>query len=393
MAVLFPFPPNYSSAPVETLEALSEVLRSRDGSEQRRALRLRHRRSIQYKYTLLNTRDFQRHQNLLMGKQNQEIALPVWMDRRHTTASNAIGSTTVAIDPAGYSFVEGGWLIFFRSATDYEIAEILTVGANVVLSAPLAKAWPAGTNVYPLLYGRTTTSLSVDRHTDNKLEGTFTFTADPVKTDPFTPEGSAPVVYDGLEVITSQPNWASAIEGTFDFNFDVFDNATGAFSVFLQDLYSRNTRRYSWSLFNRAQILEFRKFLKRCRGMVKTFWVPTWTQDFTIVSNVGAADAFIVVEPNGYLELVGNNPTRDRIMIRTRSGQVYYRKIVSMAVASGGVNTRLNLDSSLGTAYTVAQLKPVSALNRCRFATDKVDLTWNSDSIVTVTTTLTTVPA
>lgn len=391
MAVLFPFPPNYDTSPTESLEMLSDVLRCYDGSEQRRAIRERHRRAFQYKYTLLNTKDFERNQNLLMGKQNQEMALPVWMDIRRTATANIIGDTTVDIDPTNYSFVEGGSLVFFASPTLYEIAEILTVGSDVELTLPLTKNWPVGSAVYPLLYGSTLISLPVQRHTDNKLEGTFTFKGDPVKTDPFTPAGTAPTIYDSKEVVTTQPNWISAIDGSFDFNFDTLDPGPGAVENMLHDIYSRNIRRYSWTLKNRAEIAEFRKFLARCRGMVKTFWAPTWTQDFTIVSNVASGNAYIIIAQNGYLEYAVHNSARDRVVIRTHTGQTYYRRITS--VVADGANIRLNLNASLGTAYTVAQLKPVSALNLCRFATDKVDLIWNTDSVVTVTTTLTTVPA
>lgn len=391
-AIVFPFAPNFNADVTETLEWRSDILRTFDGNEQRRAVRTKARRYFEYKYTLTSL-DQQMLQSMLWGWQNRAFMLPIWTDKRKLTQAQSIGNTTLFIDPTNYSFVAGGSAIIMQSPTNYEVVQLLTVTPTVTTARGLEKSWPIGTAVYPIVPGYMRESVPVLRYTDNAMDGSLSFVTSADVVDPYTPDSTAPITYDGIEVTTTQPNWRDNIDTTFDYKFSLVDMQSGTIASIPHDTYSRNTRKYSWLLGSRAEILDFRKFLGRRKGQVKTFWVPSWTQDFTVVANIAASDTSILFTDNLFRQMIGVNTAHNRIMFRMKTGQVFYRRITDVQIALDGVSTSVSIDTPLGTAFTIAQVKSVHMLNLCRLATDKIDIVWKSNNVATVDTTLMTVPA
>lgn len=391
-AIVFPFAPNFDDDFTESLEWKTDILRAYDGSEQRRALRTKARRSFEYKYLLKST-DQQIFQNILWGWQNRAYLLPVWSDIVRVTAAVNIGDLTINANPTNLSFFPATSAVLFKDASNYEVVDIDTLSTTIKLSRATTKAWPVGTAVFPVVAGYVEESVSISRMTDNVMSGSVRFKTSPTSTDPYTPTATATTTYNSLEVITVQPNWADNIDYTFDFQRDDIDFDTGAFYVIGTELYSRNTRKFAWLLNGRSAILSFRQFLARCRGQAKTFYVPSWTNDFTVIADIGSGTTTLTVTDNQFRQVVGVNTAHDRIMIRMTDGSVFYRQITGVGVAGDGVNTLLSIDSALGTAYTKDKVKAVHMLHLCRLGTDKVDIVWKTNSIAQVSTTLMTVPA
>lgn len=388
--IVFAFPINFDKDLTETLEWKTDILVSRDGSEQRRALRTKARRSMGY-YLSLNGFEQQLFQNSMLGWQNRVFALPVWTDKRATTSAMAIGATVVPVNPTNYGFVIGDSLILWKDAQTFEVGEILSLSTTITLRNATTTAWPAGTLVFPLMQAKLPNQNPVTRYTDSVMDTDVTFTTNPAVTNPVIPTVAAPSTYDGLEVITVQPNWINNIDTSFEYNFDTVDHQVGAISWFASANFGRILRAYSWLLTTRAEITAFRGYLGRMNGRQKTCWVPSWTDDFKVLNSIGASDTSITVKDNGFRKLIGATTAHDRIMIKMKNGTIYYRRITGVQLAADTINTQLNLNASLGVAYNAADVKIVHMLNRCRLATDKVELKWKANNTVIVSTSFITV--
>lgn len=388
--IVFAFPIDFERDLVETLEWKTEIITSQDGSEQRRALRTKPRRSIGYYLSLVGF-DQQLYQNSLLGWQNRVFALPVWTDKRVTTSAMVAGATTIPVNPANYSFVVGDSVILYADAQTFEVGEIASLTTTINLKNATSIAWPTGTKVYPLIQAKGATQIPVTRYTDTVLTSNVNLITSPSVTDPYIPVVEAPSTYDGLEVITVQPNWINNIDNSFEYQFDTVDKQTGGIAWFTSQTYGRILRSYSWLLTTRAEIYAFRGYLGRMNGRQKTCWVPSFTQDFNVIGNVGSSDTSIVVKDNGFRKLIGVQAAYDRIMIKMKNGTIYYRKINSITLAGDAINTQLNLNTNFGVAYAASDFKTIHLLHRCRLATDKVDLLWKANSAVIVSTTFMTV--
>jgi hypothetical protein len=392
-AVLFPFIANFRDDYNEGLEWKSDVLRSYDGSEQRRALRTKPRRDFNYKFSLFKD-DSQLFRNLMFGWQNRVFAVPVWADRQVLASDQSAGDTVLSANPTNYSFAVGSPAVIYVSPTEYEVVEVESVGSTTITANNgLFQDWPAGTAVYPVVLAHLPVSVPINQLTDTVLEGDAAFMTSPDVTDPYMPDAAPPLTYDGKELITEQPNWVSPLDGSFDYRFNTIDGQVGPVDWRTTETTARNTRKYRWLFSDRARIRLFREFLARRRGQVKPFWVPSWTDDFTLVDNVNPGDSSIGVADNGFRTMIGTNTARDRIVVRLHNGTSYYRRITGVSVDLDGVTTRLILDAPLGVLVTPATVKAINMLNLCRLATDRVTISWKSDSVAVVETSLITVPA
>jgi len=389
--VVWPYGPNWSGDVTEDLAWLTDVLRSFNGAEQRRSLRTKARRTFSYPFMTARI-ESARLENLLWGWQNRIYALPVFTDKPKMLVDHPRGTTVLSVSTATYGFTNGGLAAAYADERSIEVVEIDTVSANtLLLTRPLERDWPRGTIVMPMVLGHLPTSVPLARRTSQALTGVLTFTCDPVTVDPFTPDAAPSVLYDGLEVLLRQPNWSGALSNDFQFQFDTIDQQTGAIVWDQTEEYPRIQRAYTWLLNGRTQILAFREMLGRLRGRAKPLWVPTWHDDFVVQRPIGAADTGIAVLENEFRQMVGADPSRDRIMIRLRDGTIFYRKIVGLS--SDGTLALLTMDAALGREVPLGDVKTIHLLMRSRLATDTVTLTWKSGEAATVNAAFITVPA
>lgn len=195
--------------------------------------------------------------------------------------------------------------------------------------------------------------------------------------------------YEGLDLLLDQPNWSRSVSSDISYAFATIDSGSGAIAWRATEDFARVFRKYSWTLKTRGEAETFKAFLARHRGQQVAFWVPTWSRDFVPAAPVGQRDVSIDVEDRDFLH-VGVDPSRDRLLICLASGDTYIRRITDVADLGGGV-LRLTLDRPLGAVIATSDIKIIHLLNRCRFATDKITLSWLTDGVATVESTLLTV--
>lgn len=387
--VVWPFGPSWDTPLTESLQWLTNILRSFDGSEQRRSLRTKARRNFSYQFKTTREQSA-RMENLLWGWQNRTYALPVWSDKTKLAEGMAAGAEYLPVDTTTFSFTPGGMAVIYGSASEMEVVEILTIQpGSLGLIRPTQMTWLKGAVVMPVVLGHLPTAVPLLRRSSQAAVGTLTFTTSPTDTPAYTPVGAPAVVYDGYEVITRQPNWVSGLDNTFEYLFDTLDQQTGPITWDTTEETPRITRRYSWMLRDRNQVKDFRSLLGRLNGMQKTIWIPTWHDDFKITQLIGVADLSIHVAENDFRLLVGTDLARDRIMVRLADGTVFYRRITG--VSADELGPILIIDEPFNREIQVAEVKAIHLLMKSRLATDNVDVVWRTDRVATVDTTFITV--
>lgn len=380
VARVFPFKPNWSSPVVETLEWKTDILRSRDGTEQRRALRTLARRGFDFNI-LLKKELSAALEAFLWGWQNRYFAIPVWTDRGRLTADASTLDETLYLDTDTIGFQPGGYAIVFYNESFYDVVNITAVNAgNITLSGGVETDWPAGTLVMPLIVGHLNVSAPTSRLTSSVVQAAVSFSGSGDTAWPNVPDSSPDTLYDGIEVITHKPNWRNAISNEFTFQFDTVDAGVGPLAYFETEAVARVVRPFQWFLKTREQIVEFRKLMGRLRGQSKTAWMPSWHDDFDIAASNVANQATLIVKGTWFHSLVGVDTSRDRLSIRLPNGTTVYRRITATAPNYSNDTTTITLDSTLGTTVAPNDNTRVQLLLRCRLATDKIVIPWITDS-------------
>lgn len=389
--LVFPFRPNWTNGMIETLEWKSDVLRSFDGSEQRRALRIHPRRGFEYDF-MATKRDTQRLEALLWGWGYRDFALPVWTDGTALQLGVNVGDQGLLCDTTDLSFRAGDFVVLFKNSGEFEAVQVGSFDpGQIYLQFPLQTSWEAGTKIYPAVIAHLPSSTPLQRYTDSVLTGRVAFSTSADQTYAYLPTEAASVTYDGLEVVTVKPNWKDPIQNEFTRQLLVADTGVGPIGYYTSETYPRIVRPFQWFLTNRAEIRAFRAFLGRMRGQVKTCWVPSWHSDFTIIKRVEITDTSITVLGSEFSDLVGLDTNRNRLMIMLNDGTIYYRQILGTSLDAG--NTVLGLSSNFGRVIEISEVKRIQFLLKCRLASDKVEIPWRTNRVATPQVTFTTVKA
>lgn len=296
---------------------------------------------------------------LLQGNGGRTFQLPIWPDEQTLTTPAASGAESIACGTAGFDFVAGGRAILWRGVNRWEVVSIETVEpAALALSAPLVSDWPAGSLLYPL---RTARVQNGAQETvwggGDKGHRNLVFTIhEPCDWPAIAPAAS----YLGHPVLEWRPNAGQDESGSYQRLLEEVDNELGDPAVFdLAGIALRGTG-LAWKLFGRQEHSDYRSLLYWLSGNLRPVWVPSWKQDFVVVSPIGAAATALTVEWVGYTVLGHQQPNRRDLRIELFDGTVFYRRIVGSAEVGG--NEQLQLNSALGESIDPGQIRDVSYL-------------------------------
>lgn len=379
--VLWPFGPNWARGIDDSLEWNTSVLTSFDGSEQRIRMRSKPRRRLEYDFTVTKT-DTQRFDNILWGWQNRMFAVPQWMYGSALTAQAVAGTTSLSLSTTDRGFIAGEIAVLYASPSSYEVVEVATVSSGTLaLTRATINTWPVGTKVYPATISKFEGDVPVQRQTSSVLTGHASFLANPAVTDPYVITAAATDTYNGKEIILKQPDWAGGVDNSSQYPVDAVDYSIGRLDMSI----TRDTpvlmKRYRWLLKSRAEVRSFRSFLGRLQGMLNSVYIPSWHDDLTMSQSISAGATTIFFYDRDFYTLVGNDPARAHLMIRTRNNGNFVRPISS--VGRTGNEVSFGITTALGVALTPADILAVHYVGLYRLAADRVSITWMTDSIAT----------
>lgn len=357
---------------LERLEWLTDVSIAYDGSEQRRRLRGYPRRTFEF---ALGVSDRERRvaENLLFNWQARVFGVPVWMDSEPLSAQVNPGATTIPADTEYRDYTVGGLCGLMTSPTNYEILEVASIGpSSITVNSEVAGTWPAGTTtVFPIRSARMPDQVGLQRFTGADTFGRFRFLC--VDDSDYT--AATETTYRSYPVMLLKPNWTEDLREDFVRKLAELDASTGG--QFVDDEAGGPVllQSHRWLLNGRAEIDAFRQWLYARKGKLTAFWMPTWSQDFLVVADIGMAATTIDVEHSGYTIEIDQAIGRRDIRIELRNGTVYYRRITASVEVDDDVE-RLSINSALGANVDADDVALVSFMYPARLDADAAEIAW-----------------
>lgn len=365
------WPPNWSEGMLERLEWRTDVIQAYQGQEQRRSLRIGPRQGLEFAVSASG--DARRHmEGALWNWGARTWAVPLWMDGMELTSTLASGATSIPLNTSQRSFAVGELVMLMGSTSrSFEVIEILTIGATIGLKRPTTQAWGAGTRVYPARSGRLVNTANLSRFsgTDSTLRVQFEMV------DPYSWTASASPTYRSYPVLETLPDWGEEPSLAIERKADVIDAGIGPILVDDRAQMPLTVQRNHYTLTTRAAINTWKQRLFALRGKASPVWLPTWSDDMTVVVDIGSSATVIDVNWIGYTRYIQNDPNRRDIRIQLKNGTVFYRRILTWSELTSTVE-RLGLDSALGVNVTTAEIALVSFLTLTRSDTDAHELAY-----------------
>ena len=385
--VVFGFQPNWREPVIESLEWLTDILESHNGTEQRLALRQFPRRAMRYLFTFETPNKVSMFEGYLFGWQAKVFALPVWTDWRPLAVNLPVGSTSVSTYTSFLDYGPGSMLILWRDYAHWEVVDVASFTASAItFKKPTTMPWRIGDRLAPVRLARLGKSIQVSRPTSSLAEATLSFFYEvPTAVAQNRIGTSTWPQYQGLDVLTQPPNATEDGEDAFECDMETVDVGKGPWAVYGHtDCGVPVSRSYRWLLKSRQEIANFLAFLEARRGRHVPFWMSSWSMDLELLQALGSADTTLLVKAIAYTQILKHHANRSDLVFYFQDGSAPVFKHITGSVDPGNGTEVIALDSSFGRILAPTDFKAISFLTFGRLEGDSIEISWHSDSIAEV---------
>lgn len=378
------FEPNWDKKFTENLAWLTDIMASRTGSEQRRAMRQWPRRQFEFDVDVQGGARSM-FTSMISGHSTSTWYIPVWSEVDVVQNPLSIGTTTVTLfEPNRTQFVAlGVAYLTDGNPFNFELVEVLSAtSTTLTLAAGVTRNWSRGTLIYPVTEAHLTDVPDQSKSSSNVVSASVRFletvpgrSRSPLATNPLT------AVYQGFPVLYMPPNDSKRLSMRLDNMTTISDNKTSIQTIRNDAGRVFVVNEYIWILNGRREHHNFIRMIEDLRGRAMPIWLPTFMDDLTLSAPVAAGDTHIMVNPCGLTRSGGiTRPDRKYILIETVGGVRYYRELIGAGLWADG-RERLDIGVSIPADIGIENVLRISFMELCRLNHDEVDIQHYADNM------------
>ena len=362
--VIWHYKPKYPFK--ERFEWKTDIITSFKG-EQRIRLRDSGRQGIAFTSVISST-DYTKAKALAFQWVHRVFGVPVWIDMRLVGTINA-GAMSINVDTTNADFRADDIILIWSSNDSFEALETTNISASLIdLKSPVINSY---SNAYaiPIRYANALNGLTFSRDADLliQVEGDFT-----VKNNVNLSASIGLPTYKGKQVFIDTVLSSEASTDRYTRSIDVFDNGSGPIDVDIKADWTSIVTKVSLNAFGSESVWRYKNFLHSLYGRQKTFFIPSWHDDFHIIDDIGSTAASIRIQNIGF-DLYYSNQF---IFIELVGGTYYFGKITGSNVDVDNSEV-LTLEESFGVQILVSSIKRAGILKHVRLDTDKIDMNYS----------------
>lgn len=383
--VMMAFEP--SGAIQETLEFVTDILRSANGKEQRIRVRNYPRQILDYNFLMPEEEERRKAEVFLYKWHPQVFGVPIWFESKRLTAAATAGDTTIYLDTAYSDFRVGSLLIVWSDFETFDALEISAVTAtSITLSSALVYSHPIRSKVMPLRTGITKQEISGDKYPVNL----HTFAMKFFITDNEVDIGDdSAFSFHNSKTMFDDPNWIPRETNTDTLKNVVhrIDNKVGSAIQFSDWDNSHFISSKGFFCRNPQATWEMRQILHALAGRQKSFYLPTFYEDMVINQNIVNGTSVMDIDNIGYTDFIGASEPNKSLYMVLNDGTIITRQVTGSTVIDS-TTERLTVDSPWSQAINITDVRIISYLRLGRFANDRFVINHNNSGQSTLKATV-----
>lgn len=376
-APLLDFPVNWDSSYRISYEYKTDMITSRSGREQRRALRTSPRKTIEYQSLITNT-ELQRFNRLFTSSHYRVINTPEFSRSTFTTVPMTSGADSVTLSTVPPWLVPGTVIAlhYERRIELHSVTDV--IGSDISFDEPTATSWPPGTKIHPVVHGNLARQIKVPHSTNTTAAAAIGFDVEPASEVIIAP-AAASVMFKGREVFLTKPNWISEINWTFEHDIETVDYGRGRVARFLPIDFETKLFEANYLARTAVEAGDLLSFFERQLGQVGEFYMPTWTNDMALSLPAFAGASTMRIKGLNVAQVYEDHPVYRSIAVFLRDGRRTFGRI-SDFLEFGGDSLLVMEDA------WPFQIDPANVLMICwmpvwRSATDTLTIEWITDAV------------
>jgi len=376
-ARLWDYGPDWSRGYEFTRSFKTDIITSRNGTEQRRALRDVPRLSMRYATMLREGAG----NHFLRAWQNKPAAIPDYGRHALTTAAASGGNTSITV--ASPWIAEGQILVLCGAVHEMVVVDGVS-GSTVSLTGALSNAWPSGSVVRPGIFGLLSGSLNASRLRRGAKELQVGFAAYPGG-EPPEDEGTASDTFNGYEVLTAEPDWSASPGIEHIWPVEQIDFGYGRTAQFRPIERAETVTEAEYSGLSRAGAQAIEQTFLRAKGRRGAFYRPTTEKDFTLAATATSGTSTFLAAGTDIATDFGSldfDEQPEAIEVVKVDGTRIRRLITG--ISSTGVNSQITVNSPWPSDLTAANVARISWMPLVRFASDDLTTLWRTPLSATI---------
>lgn len=352
----------------ESLGWLTKVMVSNNGYEQKQRLRNAPRQSFSFNISVPRG-EIAKLDTLLFGNRGAEFFMPVSTECRTLISPTSASSPNIDVNTEFADFRVGSQALIYNSPRDFEIVTISSITTSqIVADVNISKIHAVTALVMPLRVGILKGNPKRKTTGDSQLfSGNFL-----VKENIVLATSPSAVQYKDFDVFLDEPLTVNKFAvDIYDTRVDNVDFGTGVTEQFVPPLKTKIKRSFGLHFDGQEDVWEFRLWVHRRAGKYLPFWMPTWENNFTLLSTGALTTQFLAVNDGQDTLSSGRND----LAVLTDSGWIL-RGIVG--IVPSGDDLLVTLDSSL--AVNASDITLISFMGRKRLTSDNVSIMWDGNN-------------
>lgn len=376
---------NFSNGFHERIQFNTDVLQSRYGLEQR--YRLLHFPKSTLEFDILLYRENLQHfTNQLQRVQGQEVWIPLWQFSL-PIKTNTLGVWDLSGANSGKHILYAGYSLF-------ELVDVVREGDTLFFEHQPALSSSLNAQLIPVRKGNINESIAIDYVSVNAATGHIA--ADLIPQAPIKVE--RPTDFQriaGIPLFNLEQNWTTPSHNVISRPTTVVDYNTGVRKVYDLHGYSDTTK--TLEFLGKRNKYGIRDFFLDCAGRYAEFFLPTFTEDLTLVENFNYVNAqkFLLAKGSGFSKFYAGSKLSKFIYIEFKSRPAIICEIGMPTIQNGIEQVPIKAVQSssdpFGYDWNASEVHRISYLPKCRFSSDTIEINWITGDVYTVTTSFITV--
>lgn len=376
------FDANWRESPSMSSEFETQIDLNKDGTEQRRGLRGKPRRTLRHAGLTLSNVDAGK---LLLQMREQSDTLvyhPIVQDESPLTSQASAGAGSLACETSDRRFFAGHDILLVawnktKTKAKIERHTITSVSAGLLdIDGVLGQTFSKGSSVYPCIVAQPNLQQTGEVVNDSVFqfnlslaEETSASTLPPLVAPGTNPAGAS--TYKGLPILDIPHHWQTTSEGvtrqgrTSEIGLGTIFSIYGDAADYTGQLSFRQT--------DRTKAFDVLRFFDSRGGSAFPFWYPMRAR--ALIATAKTSITLTVTDNVPLTQLTGDNKL---LALWLKDGSVLIRFVVG---GSSGVGTHvITLNETVSA--TLAEIEKISFACVARFATDAINEQWLNTQVM-----------
>jgi hypothetical protein len=372
--VIFAFPPNWESPVTETLSFYTDILESRDGTEQRIIMRAKPRYTVEY--TLLES-DMNQFDGFAVGWGEHEFVLPLWWLKTRLLHGAAADESTVYCDARDRGLKVGSLVCLWRSPAWCDTAEVSQVtDSSVTFTSGLPRDYPSGFLIPTRLFTYAPGPVSMEAIQSGLLEAKVAFESSDL---PEIEPAAAKDTWNSRPVSPYLHDWSSPRARSFEWRTIENDSAIGRPYRKYLDGGPRDVIEIEGALLTtHAELEGYKAWLMYNQGRARTFYMLLKESHFQLTRDIEAETSVLFVKSSSYWMLEYSSASRMNLFLKTRDGRRWIFSPTSYSLDVSG-DVVMNVNITFSSLVRRADVLYIGFVLEVRFDQDEFSIEHEQD--------------